>query len=104
MTFTRCGNCPGLFEVRACDEETARRRALRGACSAFLDEPEPEEPVRYCAAETYPATSLSPADYCENEVSGDGDLCYWHDPDGAAADHAESLADDRREREAGLHD
>jgi hypothetical protein len=92
MTFTPCGECP---LDRPCDEETARRRAGRGACAAFLDT---EEPVRYCASETYPATLESPAEACENEAAEGSDLCYWHDPDGAAADHAESVWEDRRER------
>lgn len=32
--------------------------------------------VRYCSSETYRATRLQPAEYCENEVEDeDSDLC-----------------------------
>lgn len=56
-------------------------------------EPEP----RYCAAETHGATSVSPADYCEEEALDGSELCYWHDPDGAAFDAEERRADADRE-------
>jgi hypothetical protein len=33
----------------------------------------------YCSAQTYRATRETPAEYCENEVPEEGDLCDAHD-------------------------
>lgn len=33
----------------------------------------------YCAAQTYPATRDNPAEYCQNDVPAEGDLCGEHD-------------------------
>lgn len=35
----------------------------------------------YCAAQTYRQTRDNPAEYCENEVDQEGDLCARHDED-----------------------
>lgn len=56
-----------------------------------------EEEVFYCAAETRAGSYYDPPEFCEEEVEVDGDLCYWHDPDGAEADRADSIAEARRE-------
>lgn len=59
--------------------------------SEQLNAPEP------CAAETRRATYIDPPEYCEEDALPGSDFCYWHDPDGAEADHAEALAEARRE-------
>jgi hypothetical protein len=35
----------------------------------------------FCPAQTYRQTRDEPAEYCENEVSEEGDLCGDHDAD-----------------------
>lgn len=35
----------------------------------------------YCSAQTYRQTRDTPAEYCENEVPDEGDLCDSHDSD-----------------------
>jgi hypothetical protein len=35
----------------------------------------------YCTAQTYASTRLEQAEYCENEVTEEGDLCSAHDAD-----------------------
>jgi len=42
-----------------------------------------QEPI-YCPAQTYRATLDSPAEFCENEVEQEGDLCDRHDEDDRA--------------------
>lgn len=46
------------------------------------------EPI-YCHAQTYPATRDNPAEFCEEEVEQEGDLCARHDED----DRADELYD-----------
>lgn len=41
----------------------------------------PEDEVFYCSAETYRQTRETPAEYCEEEVDNEGDLCHYHDDD-----------------------
>lgn len=40
----------------------------------------------YCPAQTYRQTRDNPAEYCENEVENEGDLCPKHDVDDRADD------------------
>jgi len=40
----------------------------------------------YCAEQTYRATRETPAEYCENEVDCEGDLCSAHDADARMED------------------
>lgn len=54
--------------------------------------------VRYCAEEVRPGDLESPPEFCEEEALEGSDFCYSHDPDGAAADHADALAEARMER------
>lgn len=61
--------------------------------------------VFYCAAQTYRATRWQPAEYCENEVDEDGDLCGpcgraedGPDPDDARDEWLERQWEDRYER------
>ena len=49
----------------------------------------------YCSAQTYRATRETPAEFCENEVDGEGDLCADHDEE----DRAAEAYDAWRERE-----
>lgn len=38
----------------------------------------------YCPVQTYPQTRESPAEFCEEEVTEEGDLCWRHDVDDEA--------------------
>lgn len=87
MTFSPCGSCPG---PKTCNEGEARMRAQRGACEAFLPEPEP------CSEEVRPATYYDPPEYCENDAAPGSDFCYEHDPD-LIADLLEARAEARRD-------
>jgi len=40
----------------------------------------------YCPAQTYRQTRDEPAEYCENEVTEEGDLCSAHDADARMVD------------------
>ena len=40
----------------------------------------------YCPAQTYRATRETPAEYCENEVTEEGELCGVHDAEARAED------------------
>ena len=40
----------------------------------------------FCSAQTYRATRETPAEYCENEVFVEGELCSEHDADARAED------------------
>lgn len=60
-----------------------------------------EEETFYCSAQTYRATRHDPAEYCEEEVDEDGDLCAGHqyeedgpDPDDARDAWLESRWED----------
>lgn len=44
-----------------------------------------EYPI-FCSAQTYRATRETPAEYCENEVFSEGELCSVHDADARAED------------------
>jgi hypothetical protein len=60
-------------------------------------EEEHDEEPRYCTGQLGGGSYYDPPEFCENEVEGDGDLCYYCDPDGAAADAAEARAEARKE-------
>jgi len=49
----------------------------------------------YCSAQTYRATRENPAEFCENEVDDDGDLCAVHDEE----ERAEEAYENWKERE-----
>lgn len=52
----------------------------------------------FCAAQTYPRTRESPAEFCENEVPEEGDLCREHDAeDRSDADYENYLESLRKE-------
>lgn len=52
----------------------------------------------YCTAQTYRATRDSPAEFCENEVPEEGDLCSEHDAeDRSDADYDDYLESLRKE-------
>lgn len=60
------------------------------------------EETFYCSAQTYRATRYDPAEYCEEEVDNDGDLCRGHqmeedgpDPDDARDEWLERQYEDR---------
>ncbi len=53
----------------------------------------------YCTAYTDRGDHLSPPTGCEEPPLTGSELCYWHDPDGWAADYADTLAESRRERD-----
>lgn len=40
----------------------------------------------YCPAQTYRATRETPAEFCENEVFEEGELCAEHDSEARAED------------------
>ena len=53
----------------------------------------------FCSAQTYRATRDTPAEYCENEVFEEGELCSEHDAaDRADADYDDYLENLRKER------
>lgn len=58
--------------------------------------------VFYCSGQTYAATRYQPAEYCEEEVDEEGDLCRFHqqeedgpDPDDARDAWLEMSWEDR---------
>lgn len=55
----------------------------------------------YCAAQTYAATRLEPAEYCTEEVPDFGDLCSRHDEDARADELYEAWLDDQQENHWG---
>lgn len=57
------------------------------------------EEETYCAAVTDRGDHLCPPSGCEEPPMAGSELCYWHDPDGWAADYADTLAEARRERD-----
>lgn len=68
---------------------------------AFIEPKLPE--TFYCGVETRAASwyvDPEPAEYCENEVGSDGEVCGFHDEDSmreaAAEDYAEQQREDRR--------
>jgi hypothetical protein len=54
----------------------------------------------YCPAQTYRDTRDSPAEFCENEVDNEGDLCSDHDAEDRADDDYDRYLDAKAEREA----
>lgn len=56
--------------------------------------------VYYCTVEVQRAQMYedpSPAEYCENEVEFDGDVCGFHDEDSRREAEAEEYAEMQRE-------
>lgn len=47
-------------------------------CTEPAEEHEPREPI-YCPAQTFRQTRYEPAEYCENQVPNEGDLCSKHE-------------------------
>lgn len=64
-----------------------------GRASGYVVE-EMSKPI-YCTAQTYRATRESPAEFCENEVDDEGDLCADHDEQERATEAYENLKDSR---------
>lgn len=67
---------------------------------------EDEQEVFYCSQETYRASQYQPAEYCENEVDNEGDLCgscgryeEGPDPDDARDEWLDRQAEDRWEQD-----
>lgn len=54
------------------------------------------EPI-YCPAETYRQTRDNPAEYCEEEVENEGDLCSRHEADDRDDYDRERLEEDARD-------
>jgi hypothetical protein len=50
----------------------------------------------FCPAQTYRQTRDMPAEYCENEVPEEGDLCARHDEDERADDQYENYLESLR--------
>jgi hypothetical protein len=52
----------------------------------------------YCPAQTYRATREQPGEWCENEVSEEGDLCSTHDADARMDDDYDMYLQSREDR------
>lgn len=50
----------------------------------------------YCPAQTYRQTRDNPAEWCENEVANEGDLCPAHEEDDRSDDAYERFREDQR--------